>query len=115
MNSQPKDNKEETKVLKHQRDDCPLDKDELGLLFNLPKIIQHKKYYFKLFILGRSTWKLLHTIAATYSDKPSQEDQSNMEQFINLIPKVYPCEVCANDFSEMLVLLYLFIFMFFII
>jgi len=65
------------------------------------------KYYFKLYVLGRSTWKLLHTIAATYSDEPSHEDQSNMEQFIRLIPKVYPCEVCANDFSEMLVLLYL--------
>lgn len=77
---QSKDNKDETKILEHQREDCPLDKDELG----------------------RSTWKLLHTIAATYSDEPSQEDQSNMEQFIRLIPKVYPCEVCANDFSEIL-------------
>jgi len=58
-----------------------------------------------LYFIGRSTWKLLHTMAATYSDKPSQEDQSNMEQFIRLIPKVYPCEICANDFAEMLVLL----------
>ncbi|XP_060880214.1 FAD-linked sulfhydryl oxidase ALR-like [Metopolophium dirhodum] len=80
LSSQSKDNNDETKILEHQRDDCPLDKDELG----------------------RSTWKLLHTIAATYSDEPSHEDQSNMEQFIRLIPKVYPCEVCANDFSEIL-------------
>lgn len=59
-----------------------------------------------MYFLGRSTWKLLHTIAATYSDEPTQEHQSNMEQFIRLIPKVYPCEVCANDFGEMLVLFF---------
>ncbi|XP_050054193.1 FAD-linked sulfhydryl oxidase ALR-like [Aphis gossypii] len=80
VNSQSTNNIDETKILEHQREDCPLDKDELG----------------------RSTWKLLHTIAATYSDKPSQEDQTNMEQFIRLIPKVYPCETCANDFAEIL-------------
>uniref|UniRef100_A0A2S2NE22 Sulfhydryl oxidase n=1 Tax=Schizaphis graminum TaxID=13262 RepID=A0A2S2NE22_SCHGA len=78
--SSSKNNINETKILEHQREDCPLDKNELG----------------------RCTWKLLHTIAATYADKPSQEDQSNMEQFIRLIPKVYPCEICANDFAEIL-------------
>jgi len=56
---------------------------------------------FKQCFTGRSTWKLLHTIAATYSDKPSVEEQSNMQEFIKLIPKVYPCEICANDFNEM--------------
>lgn len=58
-----------------------------------------------MLLLGRCTWKLLHTIAATYSDKPSAEEQSNIQQFIQLLPKVYPCEICANDFAEMLVLL----------
>jgi len=77
------------------------------MLFNLFSL---NRYYFKLYFLGRSTWKLLHTIAATYSDKPSQEDQSNMQQFISLIPKVYPCEICANDLAEMLVLFYLYFF-----
>lgn len=33
------------------------------------------------------------------------EEQSNIQQFIKLIPKVYPCETCANDFAEMLVFL----------
>lgn len=57
------------------------------------------------YCIGRSTWKLLHTIAATYPDKPSAEEQSNIQQFIRLLPKVYPCEICANDFGEMLVYL----------
>lgn len=52
-------------------------------------------------LIGRSTWKLLHTIAATYSDEPSVEEQSNIQQFVQLLPKVYPCEICANDLAEM--------------
>lgn len=62
----------------------------------------YKKYCFKL---GRSTWKLLHTIAATYPNNPSEEVQFNIQQFIRLLPKVYPCKICADDFAEMLVFL----------
>lgn len=57
------------------RDNCPLDKDELG----------------------RSTWNLLHTMAATYPDNPSDEQKQNVNSFFNILSKTYPCDVCAKD------------------
>lgn len=79
-----------------------MDKDELGLLFNLYiKLYIHIFNKFNFNYPGRSTWKLLHTIAATYSDSPSEEQQKNLQHFITLLPKVYPCQICANDFAEM--------------
>ncbi|XP_050426482.1 FAD-linked sulfhydryl oxidase ALR [Adelges cooleyi] len=62
-------------------DDCPLDKEELG----------------------RSTWNLLHTIAATYPNNPSAKNKSDIQQFLVLLSRVYPCEICADDFAEILV------------
>lgn len=54
---------------------CPLDKDELG----------------------RSTWNLLHTMAATYPDNPSDEQKQNVKSFFNILSQTYPCDVCAKD------------------
>lgn len=61
-----------------RRNNCPLDKDELG----------------------RSTWGLLHTIAAHYPDKPSNEEATNVRKFFTVLSKVYPCEFCAKDLQE---------------
>nr|CAH7736059.1 unnamed protein product [Callosobruchus chinensis] len=58
-----------------RRSDCPLDKNELGT----------------------STWGLLHTIAATYPDKPTSEQKCDMKQFLTLLSKFYPCHACAED------------------
>ncbi|CAG8232239.1 unnamed protein product [Penicillium salamii] len=49
--------------------------------------------------LGRSTWTLLHSMAATYPEKASTEHQSNMEGFLKFFSKLYPCWVCADDFQ----------------
>lgn len=51
-----------------RRDHCPVDKDELG----------------------RSTWKLLHTMAAYYPDTPSSDEKSAMKTTIESLSKVYP-------------------------
>ena len=59
-------------------DDCPLDAAELG----------------------RSTWGLLHSMAAYYPDKPSDKQQKEMSQFINIFSRFYPCDVCAEDLRE---------------
>lgn len=54
---------------------CPLDKDELG----------------------RSTWNLLHTMAATYPEKPSTTQSADIVSFFNVLSRSYPCDICAKD------------------
>ncbi|KOS17625.1 FAD-linked sulfhydryl oxidase ALR [Escovopsis weberi] len=48
--------------------------------------------------LGRSTWTLLHSIAATYPEQPSRGQQSDLLGFVGLFSRLYPCWVCAEDF-----------------
>lgn len=52
--------------------------------------------------LGRGTWRLLHTMAAYYPDKPSTQQRQDMHAFITLFSKFYPCPPCAEDFREWL-------------
>ncbi|KAJ4164131.1 hypothetical protein LMH87_005816 [Akanthomyces muscarius] len=54
-------------------------------------------------MLGRSSWTLLHTIAATYPDTPSRTQQADMLRFVDLFSKLYPCWVCAEDFQSYIV------------
>ncbi|KAH6606264.1 augmenter of liver regeneration [Trichoderma cornu-damae] len=49
--------------------------------------------------LGRSTWTLLHSIAASYPESPSRTQQSDLLSFVGLFSKLYPCWVCAEDFQ----------------
>lgn len=64
--------------MKPPREDCPLDKDELG----------------------RKSWGLLHTMAAKYPDYPTDTDKRDMTTFFNLFAKFYPCEMCAADLRK---------------
>lgn len=50
--------------------------------------------------LGRSTWTLLHSMAATYPPVAPPETQSIMQQFLSTFSKLYPCHVCAEDFQH---------------
>ncbi|XP_062141437.1 FAD-linked sulfhydryl oxidase ALR [Drosophila sulfurigaster albostrigata] len=58
------------------REDCPLDKVRLGI----------------------STWGLLHTMAAFYSDNPTDTEKRDMRTFFEVLSRLYPCEYCAKDF-----------------
>ncbi|KAK6495181.1 hypothetical protein TWF481_003208 [Arthrobotrys musiformis] len=49
--------------------------------------------------LGRSTWSLLHSITATYPETPTQSQKSDMQTFLSILGRVYPCWVCADDFT----------------
>jgi FAD-linked sulfhydryl oxidase len=50
--------------------------------------------------LGRSTWTLLHSIAATYPPAPTPREQSDLKSFMRLFSRLYPCWVCAEDFQQ---------------
>lgn len=72
--------KDDNKLVMEERAhlECPLDKDELG----------------------RSSWALLHTMAAYYPDKPSKTQEKEMSAFLKIFAKYYPCEHCAQDFQK---------------
>lgn len=53
--------------------------------------------------IGRSSWTLLHSIAATYPEKPSDTKQRDLKQFLKLFGTFYPCWFCADDFNEYMV------------
>ncbi|KAJ8145709.1 hypothetical protein OY671_001203 [Metschnikowia pulcherrima] len=50
--------------------------------------------------LGKSSWTLLHSIAATYPESPSTKEQADMKQFVKLFGNFYPCWFCAEDFRK---------------
>ncbi|GJJ74314.1 FAD-linked sulfhydryl oxidase [Entomortierella parvispora] len=52
--------------------------------------------------LGRATWKLLHTMASRYPEKPKADERAAVKQWIFLLSRLYPCGECANHFQRML-------------
>lgn len=49
---------------------------------------------------GRAAWSYLHTMAAYYPSKPSDEQQTNMSEFIRTFAEFFPCHECAEDFKD---------------
>ncbi|KAI6246527.1 FAD-linked sulfhydryl oxidase ERV2 [Erysiphe necator] len=52
--------------------------------------------------VGRSAWKLLHTMMAKFPDKPTSEESQALESFIHLFARLYPCGECATHFQEII-------------
>ncbi|KAM0285500.1 hypothetical protein ACHAQH_001450 [Verticillium albo-atrum] len=50
--------------------------------------------------LGNSSWTLLHSIAATYPEKPSPAQKDDLRGFMRTFSRLYPCWVCAEDFQS---------------
>jgi FAD-linked sulfhydryl oxidase len=50
--------------------------------------------------LGRSSWKLLHSMAAWYPDKPTTEQKTKITNFFQGLAEFYPCPWCADDFQD---------------
>lgn len=50
--------------------------------------------------IGKSSWTLLHAIAATYPEAPTDKQQTDMKQFVKLFGNFYPCWYCGEDFVK---------------
>ncbi|KAJ7131698.1 ERV/ALR sulfhydryl oxidase domain-containing protein [Mycena crocata] len=52
--------------------------------------------------LGRSTWKLLHTMTLRYPEKPTQDEREALTSYFHLLSRLYPCGECATEFQMLL-------------
>ena len=50
--------------------------------------------------LGRSAWKLFHTIMARFPDKPTADQKAALQSYIHLFVRLYPCGECAEHFRQ---------------
>lgn len=50
--------------------------------------------------LGRSAWRLLHTIMARFPDTPTADERMALQNYIHLFVRLYPCGECAEHFRE---------------
>jgi len=50
--------------------------------------------------LGRGSWGLLHSVAAYFPDKPTEEQQQDGKTLLGIVSRLYPCEICAEDLRE---------------
>ena len=46
-------------------------------------------------LLGRATWRLLHTMAARYPEHPNELRKKRTSQFLELMSYLYPCPQCT--------------------
>ena len=48
--------------------------------------------------IGRGSWTLLHTMSAYLpEDKLSEQQKSDVVNFMNIFSRIYPCTHCADD------------------
>ncbi len=52
--------------------------------------------------LGRHTWALIHSVAASFPSVPNEENKKAVEEFLHSLSKVYPCKICSSHFKQML-------------
>ncbi|KAH8827876.1 ERV/ALR sulfhydryl oxidase domain-containing protein [Flagelloscypha sp. PMI_526] len=52
--------------------------------------------------LGRSTWKLLHTMTLRYPEHPTEDEREAFESYFHLLSRLYPCGECATEFQQLL-------------
>lgn len=52
--------------------------------------------------LGRSTWTLLHRLAAAFDKNPTPARSADAVQFFSLLSTLYPCPDCAAHLREAL-------------
>jgi FAD-linked sulfhydryl oxidase len=50
--------------------------------------------------IGRSTWHLLHSVAAKYPDTPSDTEKHSVVELFSSLQGLYPCEICRLHLAE---------------
>ena len=50
--------------------------------------------------IGRSTWHLLHSMAAKYPDNPTAEQQTAAINMVQSLQSLYPCEKCRLHLNQ---------------
>ena len=52
--------------------------------------------------IGRKTWALLHSMAATYPNEPTEEDKNQITKFMYGLANNFPCKICGSHLLRML-------------
>ncbi|GBG84565.1 hypothetical protein CBR_g38847 [Chara braunii] len=52
--------------------------------------------------LGRCTWMFLHALADQYPDCPTEQQRRDVNDILNIMTRIYPCEGCADHFKQLL-------------
>ena len=52
--------------------------------------------------IGRNTWSLLHSIAASYPNEPTKEDIQQVTNFLYGLANLFPCKICGSHLLKML-------------
>ena len=52
--------------------------------------------------IGRHSWALLHSMANTYPENPTDEEKKLMKKFMYGLARSYPCRVCGGHLLKML-------------
>ncbi|CAG9483964.1 FAD-linked sulfhydryl oxidase ERV1, putative [Plasmodium vivax] len=47
--------------------------------------------------IGRASWLVLHTMAANYPSKPTEEEKKKHFHFFDAFANLYPCYICKLD------------------
>ena len=52
--------------------------------------------------IGRHSWALLHSMANTYPENPTEDEKTMMKKFMYGLARSYPCKVCGGHLLKML-------------
>lgn len=50
--------------------------------------------------LGRATWTLLHSVAASYPQNPTRSQRRAFSALVHSLAELYPCADCAEHFAK---------------
>ena len=52
--------------------------------------------------IGRNTWTILHSIAASFPNNPTEEDKKQITNLMYGLAHLFPCKICGGHLLKML-------------